>query len=256
MASSPKIIAGGEGLVYLLESGGKLRLPPLSDSQIPEGAEKFQFPGFIAVAPDKLKWRDGAGVAPRNLRESWPLMEREDFEAAVKGIELLNWNKEERYCPSCGSYLYRHTKISKRCPACGKDYFPRLNPAIVVLVRRGEEALLVHARTLKGDVHALVAGFVETGESLEECVAREVKEETSLEIEDIRYVGSQAWPYPFQLMMGFTARYKSGGVAFADGELTSGGFFTRGNLPRLPSPPSLTRRIIDNWVQGEYDDKI
>ena len=121
----------------------------------------------------------------------------------------------------------------------------------MVLVTKGEEALLVHAANFKRPFHALVAGFVEAGETLEECVAREVREETTLEIEDIRYFGSQSWPFPHQLMLGFTARWREGEVRFADGELTSGGFFRRDALPDLPTPPSLSRAIIDAWIEGK-----
>ena len=109
----------------------------------------------------------------------------------------------------------------------------------------------MHADNFKRPFHALVAGFVETGETLEECVAREVREETTLEIEDIRYFGSQSWPFPHQLMLGFTARWREGEVRFADGELTSGGFFRRDALPELPTPPSLSRAIIDAWIEGK-----
>ena len=137
------------------------------------------------------------------------------------------------------------------CPGCGREFFPQLNPAIVVLVTKGEEALLVHAADFRRPFYALVAGFVETGETLEECVAREIREETTLEVEDIRYFGSQSWPFPHQLMLGFTARWKSGEIRFADGELTSGGFFRRENPPLLPTPPSLSRAIIDAWINRE-----
>ena len=124
---------------------------------------------------------------------------------------------------------------------------------MVVLVIRGREALLVHAASFRRPFYALVAGFVETGETLEQCVAREVREETTLEIDDIRYRGSQSWPFPSQLMLGFTARYRSGDLAFADGELTAGAFFSRDSLPMLPTPPSLSRALIDAWTRGDFD---
>ena len=145
------------------------------------------------------------------------------------------------------------TEISLKCDACGSEIWPQLSPAMVVLVTRkcGEEALLVHAANFRhSDVHALVAGFVETGESLEQCVAREVKEETSIEVSHIRYVGSQSWPFPGQMMVGFTAEYERGDIRLADGELTSAGWFTRDNHPPLPSQPSLSRRIIDLWLEN------
>ena len=148
------------------------------------------------------------------------------------------------------------SEISLKCESCGREIWPQLSPAMVVLVTRndGNEALLVHAANFKhADVHALVAGFVETGESLEQCVAREVKEETSLDIGNIRYAGSQSWPFPGQLMVGFTAEYKGGEIRLADGELTSAGWFTRENHPPLPSQPSLSRRIIDLWKESQKD---
>lgn len=241
------IICGGR--LMLFAGDGGLRLPLEGEAGVPRGSGAFSFGGYVA-----LPWPDADdipdGFVWKGLRESWGVIGDEDFHAVSKAAELLNWDASERFCGSDGAPLGRSSEISKKCPVCGREYFPRLNPAVVALVTRGEEALLVHPRTLKGAVHALVAGFVETGESLEECVAREIREETTLEVDDIRYVGSQAWPFPCQLMMGFTARYRSGEVAFADGELTSGGFFTRDAIPDIPTRPSLSRRIIDMWLSG------
>lgn len=182
------------------------------------------------------------------LREDYAKMTEEEWKAAVRHAELEHFRTTHRYCGRCGREMLPASEISVRCPDCGEEVFPRLNPAIVVLVMRGDEALLVHARNFKRPMYALVAGFVETGESLEECVAREVKEETSLEIEDIQYFGSQSWPFPSQLMIAFTARLAKGEVTFADGELTDGGWFCRENPPVLPTPPSLSRRLIDAWI--------
>lgn len=249
-----KIIIAGANRLMLFGGEGKLRLPFEGEVDIPSDAETFVFGNYVALSlPNMPDLSDG--LVWKGLRESWATLQEDDYAAASKASELLNWNASERYCGNDGSPLERCSEISKRCPRCGKEYFPRLNPAVVVLVTRGEEALLVHSRNLKGDVHALVAGFVETGESLEECVAREIREETSLEVGDIRYVGSQAWPFPYQLMMGFTACYRSGEVVFSDGELTSGGFFTRDNIPEIPSPPSLSRKIIDLWISGDLPKK-
>lgn len=190
------------------------------------------------------------------FRQSYALIGEEAWARAAGELELLNWEREMKCCPRCGAPL--PAGKPKICPECSAEYWPQLSPAIVVLVTRGDnrdEGLLVHARTLPGDVHALVAGFVEPGETLEECVAREVGEETGLKIEDIRYFGSQSWPYPHQLMVAFTARLApdSPPITFPDGELTSGAFYDRrdpATLPTLPQPPSLTRRLIDTWLQN------
>lgn len=190
------------------------------------------------------------------LRESWQRLGDEKWQQAAKQQELLNFRVANRFCSVCGGKMADSTPISLRCGACGREIWPALSPAIVVLVSRdgGREALLVHAANFKRPgVHALVAGFVETGETLEQCVAREIMEETSLEVTDIRYAGSQSWPFPGQMMIGFTAKYKSGELNAADGELTSLGWFSRDNLPELPSPPSLSRCIIDRWIAGDLD---
>lgn len=246
-----RLILASRNELLLVKTAAGYRLPTEHEVKVCAGVETFSFDGYMASSIEEAEVPHDRELERRGLRESWGMMPEEHYRAASKGIELLNWSGAERYCGKDGTLLVRATEISKRCPECGREYFPRLNPAIVVLVKRGEEALLVHASTLRRDVMALVAGFVETGESLEECVAREVMEETSLEIEDIRYYGSQSWPFPHQLMIGFTARYKAGKIRFADGELTSGSFFTREAPPVIPTMPSLTRIMIDAWIRGE-----
>jgi NAD+ diphosphatase len=187
-----------------------------------------------------------------DLKAAYTLLPSADYEAAGKAFELLYWDETHRYCPRCGQTLRRATEISKRCPACALELFPQVSPAIIVLIRRGEKALLVHARNFRHPVFGLVAGFVETGESLEECVVREVREETSLTIGNLRYVGSQPWPFPNSLMLGFTADYVAGELRFADGELTEGGFFDKDHLPPLPHKPSIARRMIEEWMSCTF----
>ena len=126
--------------------------------------------------------------------------------------------------------------------------WPSLATAIIVLVHRGNEVLLVHARNFRGNFFGLVAGFVETGESLEEAVYREVMEETGLTITNLRYFGSQPWPYPSGLMVGFHADYVSGEIKLQKEELAAGQWFTKDNLPEIPEKLSIARRIIDDWL--------
>lgn len=185
------------------------------------------------------------------LREAWNYMKEEDWKAAARKAELDYFFSTHKYCGSCGEQMQLSSEISMRCPKCGREDFPSLAPAVLVLVKHGSQALLVHARNFSRPIHALVAGFVETGENLEECVRREVREETSLEIKNIRYFASQSWPFPSQLMVAFTAEYDSGELIFADGELTSGGWFTRENPPELPTMPSLSRQLINSWLNAD-----
>jgi len=198
---------------------------------------------------------DGSGLRAFGLRETSRVLPAEAYQRAGKAWELLYWSEQTQFCGRCGAPMRWHTGISRMCAACGNEVWPQLNTAIIVLVHRGDEALLVKAKTFRRDFFGLVAGFVETGESLEECVAREVKEETSLVVSNIRYFGSQPWPYPLGLMVGFHADYVSGEVTFADGELKDGRFFSRESLPMhddgslaIPGPESMARRLIDDWM--------
>ncbi len=244
-----------EGKVLLAKNGNEYSLPEstceeltqLERGEVFESGEEGTCYRICALSeltqPKGTEWV--------GLRESAVLISREAYMICAKGSELLHWDSATIYCGRCGARMRRNSPISKLCEGCGTEIVPQLSPAVLVLVKRGDEALLVHARNFKRPFFGLVAGFVETGESLEECVAREVMEETTLSIGNIRYFGSQSWPFPSSLMIGFTAEYRSGEIRFADGELSQGGFFSRSNLPELPSPPSLARVMIDAWVSGE-----
>ena len=132
-----------------------------------------------------------------------------------------------------------------------RTLWPQLATAVITLIRRGDEALLVRGKNFKSDFYGLVAGFVETGETLEEAVAREAMEETSLVIGNIQYFGSQPWPYPCGLMVGFTADYISGEVHLQRSELAKGGWFRKDNLPKIPEKLSIARKLIDAWIEKE-----
>ena len=183
------------------------------------------------------------------LRQSYYKLTPVLYLKAGKCQELLYWDKNTKYCGVCGAPTEMHTDISKRCTSCGKEVWPQLATAIIVLIRRGDEIFLVHAKNFRGEFYGLVAGFVETGETLEEAVAREVMEETHLKIKNLRYFGSQPWPYPCGLMVGFTADYESGEVKIQRSELRNGGWYHIDHLPQLPEKLSIARRIIDAWLK-------
>ena len=130
-----------------------------------------------------------------------------------------------------------------------KEWWPSLAVAIIVRITRGDEILLVHARNFRGNFYGLVAGFVETGETLEQAVCREVWEETHLHIRNLRYFGSQPWPFPCGLMVGFTADYAEGEIQLQKEELGGGGWFRRDNMPQIPDKASIARRLIDDWQE-------
>jgi len=189
------------------------------------------------------------GWQMQSLRATFYHLPHPIYRMAGKAREILYWDAQTQYCGVCGTRLIPHTNISKRCPQCGKTVWPALKAAIIVAITRneGREILLVQSNQFKRDYLSLVAGFVETGENLEECVRREVREETQLEIKNLRYFASQAWPYPSGLMLGFTAEYAAGTLRLQHSELNKGGWYTRDALPNIPGPVSIARRLIDAW---------
>ena len=185
---------------------------------------------------------------PVSLRQSYYKLDRPLYLKAGKCQELLYWDQQTRYCGVCGAPMRMDTDISKKCTSCGKEVWPQLATAVIVLIHRGDEVLLVRARNFRTDFYGLVAGFVETGETLEEAVAREAMEETGVSIRNIRYFGSQPWPYPCGLMVGFHADYVGGDIHLQQSELAKGGWFRRDNLPQIPEPLSIARMLLDDWL--------
>ena len=182
------------------------------------------------------------------LRQSYYKLPHPLSLTAGKCAEHLYWARNTKFCGVCGGQMHFHTDISKRCEMCGKEVWPQLATAVIVLIRRGDEILLARGRNFRSDFYGLIAGFVETGETLEEAVKREVMEETGITIRNIRYFDSQPWPYPSGLMVGFTADYESGEIHVQREELKKAGWFQRTNLPKLPEKLSIARRLIDHWL--------
>ena len=184
------------------------------------------------------------------LRKSFHILSAEDYQLAGKCAELVYFHQNTKFCGVCGGEMKWQTEISKQCCECGKELWPSLATAIIVRINKGDEILMVHAHTFRDRHYGLVAGFVETGETLEECVEREVWEETHLHVTNIRYFASQPWPYPSGLMVGFTADYLSGELQLQKAELSDGGWYSRNNLPYLPDPSSIAYRLIMDWVNS------
>ena len=182
----------------------------------------------LSVPPEDMK-----GLVTVGLRESWAILPGEFYDVAGKAAELLYWDSNTRYCGICGAPMKRATTISKQCTNCGKEVWPQVSPAIIVRIRRGDDILLVHAKNFRrSEMYGLVAGFVETGETLEQCVKREVSEEVGLEITNIR----------------FTANYMSGELNLQEEELSNAGWFNRNHLPPIPDKMSIARKLIDDYI--------
>jgi len=200
--------------------------------------------GEEVAAPD--------GMVFEGLRQIYGRIDEYLFALAGRALQIIDWDRTNQFCGRCGSETRTHSiERAKECPKCGLLHFPRLAPAIIVLVRRGREMLLARGRRFTTAMYSTLAGFVEPGETLEEALMREVKEESGITVKDIRYFGSQPWPFPHSLMIGFTANYASGQVTLNDSENIDVGWFTAENLPsQLPSEMSIARKLIDSFLES------
>lgn len=191
-----------------------------------------------------------AGLAFQGLRKLWSLLPEELWRLAGRAVQIVEWDKNHRFCGRCGEETVpQEGEFARRCPRCGLHHFPRVSPAVIVRIERGDEILLARSPHFAPGVYSTLAGFVEPGESMEQCVAREVFEEVGVRVKNIRYFGSQPWPFPHSLMVGFVADWESGEITPQPGEIEDAAWFTVETLPGLPSRFSIARALIDEWVE-------
>lgn len=190
------------------------------------------------------------GLVAESLSAAEPALSIEQLTLGATAAQILNWERNSRHCPTCGSEQERIAGTwGKRCLTCAKEHFPHLHPCVIVVVRRAGEVLLARKAGWPEGRYGLVAGFVDFGEALEETVVREVMEETGIQVRDIRYIGSQAWPFPSQLMAGFTAEYAGGEIRVDHHELEDARWFPLDALPQLPPKRSIARYLIDHHAK-------
>jgi NAD+ diphosphatase len=165
-------------------------------------------------------------------------------------MQALWWESTSGHCPRCGEGMTRIAgEWGKQCPRCRYEHYPHLHPAVIVLVRDGARVLLARKAVWTPGRYALIAGFVDNGESLESAVAREVKEEVGIDVKDIQYVGSQNWPFPSQLMVGFVCAYAGGEVTVDRAELEDARWFPRDRLPNGPARHSIAGFILEHYAR-------
>jgi NAD+ diphosphatase len=188
------------------------------------------------------------GLEPKGLRELFGLLPDSLMSLAARASQTIEWSFAHAFCGRCGSPTdYSETELARTCPSCRAVYYPRITPAVITLVRKGPEILLARGRRFGARFYSLIAGFVEPGETLEEAVAREVLEEVGIEVGDIEYFASQSWPFPSQLMVGFTAKHVAGSIRINESELSDAGWFRLEDLPgdiEIPSTFSISGRLI------------
>jgi len=186
----------------------------------------------------------------QNLRKLHYVLSDDLFAIAARAVQIIAWNSTHQYCGRCATpTIQLPTERAKRCPNCNLRQYPRLSPAVIMLIYRGEQLLLARAPRFRNGMYSVLAGFVEPGESLEETVARETREEVGIEIKNIRYFGSQPWPFPNSLMVGFIAEYASGDIVPEPGEIEDAAWFDKTDLPPVPGELSIARKLIDWFVE-------
>ena len=256
--ASPDQDPGGDGVWLLLQGMNLLTLQTEEGQNLPKGDSPFltttSLPLYIGQWQGRpcrlLSLPEGVELPPQlqeqPLRATDPQLSIELLSLAGVGQMILHWEQSSRYCGHCGNKMIRlENEWGKECLACNSHHFPRIHPCVIGLIIKGDEILLARKAEWADGRYSLVAGFVEFGECLEEAMARETAEETNIQIKNIRYLGSQSWPFPSQLMCGFVADYAGGEIELLDKELADAKWYKIDQLPTLPPSRSIARHLID-----------
>ena len=246
-----------EDKILALEDKGQFSLPDVDLNKLNIRLVRKQRLGRLNSRPCYVGELALDKVAPEgmlfyDLRRLLGQIPDDLFTLAGKAYQILHWDRTHQYCGRCGANTDNVIdERAKICPSCGLINYPRISPAIIVAIIRDNQILLAQGKRFKTNFYSVLAGFVEPGETFEECVQREVGEEVNLKVKNIKYFGSQPWPFPDSLMVGFTAEYDSGDINIDKRELLNAGWFTVEQLPLLPSSGSIARRLIDWFIQSE-----
>ena len=185
------------------------------------------------------------------LRDAFTHFSSSGIQAISVAKQIITWDKNYRFCGQCGKPTIEMSgERAKLCKNCGLTNYPRLSPSIIVSVIKDQRILLARSDRFPEGMYSVLAGFVEPGESLEECVQREIVEEVGIEVENIQYFGSQNWPFPHSLMIGFTADYLRGEISIDNDEIVDAGWFSVQELPKLPGSYSIARIMIDHFCNN------
>jgi len=242
--------------VLILPDDGKVSIPQADEhdlsgfnSPIREYAGVFENVPCYAFRADEDFSKERSSRFERIL-SLYGTIPDELFRLIGKAAHLVYWSENHAYCGRCGSPTENsREERSKICPRCGNVIYPRLSPAVIVAIICGDKILLARTKRSGISFHSVIAGFVEPGESLEECVKREVMEEVGITVKNIRYFGSQEWPFPDSLMLGFTAEHDEGEIKVDQKEIAEADWYTKENLPNIPGKLSIARKLIDWFIE-------
>ena len=217
-------------------------LEPMAESVYPLNKTLGNTDFVVQLHPDAEPGDDFEWLALRNLAGR---VDDDIFNLWGKASQILHWQKTHRYCGNCSAETVDHpSEQAKVCPACALSWYPRISPCIIVLIIRGEKMLLARSPRFTEGMYSTLAGFIEPGESVESTLKREIAEEVAIRIKNIRYFGSQPWPFPGQLMLGFFADYDAGEIHIDGVEINDAGWYHFRNLPLIPGEGTIAGRMI------------
>lgn len=228
---------------------------------IPQGeADALQFTvaseHFLGQLNDEDLWArvvSAADAPPAHqwlgLRSQLELLSPEAFQLAGRALQIARWHYDHRFCGRCGQATTQDTlDFARVCQGCSLRFYPRISPCMIVLVTRGDEILLAHHHRASRVMYTTLAGFIEAGEGVEECIRREVKEEVGLTVGQLNYFRSQPWPFPGQLMLGFFAEYDAGNITIDPTEIIDAKWFRYDELPQVPATATVAGQLISHYV--------
>lgn len=259
--------AEGQEALWFVFSAGKMLVKPEGERAVPPrftrpsdiGLEmaRNQYLGTIdGVHSFSAEAAQGAaapqGMEFRDLRSLYGVLEDDLFLVAGRAVQMAAWDSSNLFCSRCGKPVEKIPgEIAKRCPVCGLVKYPQICPAVIVAVTRDSKILLAHNKNFKSGLYGVISGFVEPGETFEECVKREAMEEVGISVKNIRYFRSQPWPFPNSMMVAFTAEYESGELRPDGTEIEDAGWYGADWLPAVPSNFSVARQLIE-WFKGQH----
>lgn len=215
------------------------------------GIGRHEGKSHVAVAlDDDVSARSlPSSLRAANLRSWFSVIDDATLSIAMRAVQVLEWDRTHRFCGACGTRTDQaDNERAKRCPSCSLTVYPRISPAMMVLVTRGRELLLGRGINFPPGRYSALAGFLEAGETIEEAVHREVFEEVNVKVDNLRYFGSQSWPFPNSLMIAFRAEYAGGELRHDPAELADAQWFTPENVPQMPPSLSIARALLDSTL--------
>jgi len=208
---------------------------------------------FLLLDPFDDRLIDGLWLPLRQLLFQ---LDEAEFALAGRAAQIHHWQSDHQYCSRCGHPCNQHDhELAMVCTHCDYRQYPRINPCVIVLVTKDDKALLARNSRFKGGFYSCLAGFIEAGESAEQALHREVLEEVGIEIGNFDYYGSQSWPFPHSLMLGFYAEWKSGKIVPDGEEIIEVDWFDAGHLPEIPTHGSIAHSLIDGWIKGQSNKR-